>query len=519
MKPAKAENLVSNYYVLQRVAGWLNRALQDMYNMYAFEEPGGALTIGFRAKGKETFLKLNLQDEAFVFFPEKVKLPRQPRMRFEQLENARFEHAAVHLQDRSFRIRFGNDYTLVFLLYGRNGNVLLFNGDSCIEALRKNITTYTDKPLSFFDTHLLPDKKQFLDVTRESVTEAVNTFFPAFPVEFRARITPGMEPEEAWSTSLNIDDELARAGLQIATNVETRPALSLQIDGQSGQDIDETLNGYARQFYRQKKEQQEKQRELSKLISEKKRLEKNVSSLEIHLKKLGETKNYKRQADLLMANLYAIPAGAEKIVVQDFETGEPVELKLKKELSPQAWAEKLYHKAKGQQKEKEITQAQLAQAEQRLAEVRSQITDLEVNGIGTVVNEKGPKSKKQPEKELPFRSITYQGYSIYIGKSAANNDELTFKFAHKEDTWLHARGVSGSHVIIRHKAKGKEIPKPVLEAAASLAAFNSKAKHSSLVPVAYTLRKFVRKPKGAAPGAVIIEKEKVILVEPAAPKG
>jgi len=99
------------------------------------------------------------------------------------------------------------------------------------------------------------------------------------------------------------------------------------------------------------------------------------------------------------------------------------------------------------------------------------------------------------------------------GKSAGNNDKLTFGFAHKEDMWLHARDVSGSHVIIKHKQKGI-FPKPVIEKAARIAAFFSKSKGSILTPVIYTPRKFVRKPKGAAPGAVIAEKEEMILVEP-----
>jgi predicted ribosome quality control (RQC) complex YloA/Tae2 family protein len=249
------------------------------------------------------------------------------------------------------------------------------------------------------------------------------------------------------------------------------------------------------------------------LMAEKKGLEKNISSLKTHIASLGQSRNYRHQADLLMANMHVIPLGADKVTVQDFETGKDIILKLKKELTPQAWAEKLYHKSRGQQKEKEITEAQLKQAEEKLAGVESL---LENQAAGESISIKSPEKagRKPEEKESPFRSVNFQGYAIYIGKSASNNDDLTFRFAHKEDTWLHARGVSGSHVIIRHKAKGKDIPKPVLEAAASLAAFNSKAKHSSLVPVAYTLRKFVRKPKGAAPGAVVIEKEKVILVEP-----
>jgi predicted ribosome quality control (RQC) complex YloA/Tae2 family protein len=100
-----------------------------------------------------------------------------------------------------------------------------------------------------------------------------------------------------------------------------------------------------------------------------------------------------------------------------------------------------------------------------------------------------------------------------VGKNAKNNDELTLKFAHKDDLWLHAKGVSGSHVIIKHKAQ-LAFPASVIEYAAQIAAHYSSAAGSSLVPVIYTPKKFVRKPKGANPGQVSVEKEELLLVEP-----
>ena len=116
----------------------------------------------------------------------------------------------------------------------------------------------------------------------------------------------------------------------------------------------------------------------------------------------------------------------------------------------------------------------------------------------------------QPDK---FKHFTFQEFDIYIGKSSENNDELTQRFAKKDDMWLHARGVAGSHVVIKKKP-GLDFPKELISYAASLAAYYSKAKGSGLVPVIYTPKKFVRKPKGANVGQVVVEKEEVILVEP-----
>jgi predicted ribosome quality control (RQC) complex YloA/Tae2 family protein len=116
------------------------------------------------------------------------------------------------------------------------------------------------------------------------------------------------------------------------------------------------------------------------------------------------------------------------------------------------------------------------------------------------------------EKRTFFFEYEYEGWKILVGRNSRNNDELTFGHSHKEDLWLHARDVPGSHVIVQRK--GKDFPKHVLEHAAGIAAHYSKRKGEALVPVQYTLRTYVRKLRGGAPGQVTLEREQVVLVEP-----
>lgn len=108
------------------------------------------------------------------------------------------------------------------------------------------------------------------------------------------------------------------------------------------------------------------------------------------------------------------------------------------------------------------------------------------------------------------------GFEVLAGKNAKQNDELTMKIAAKEDLWFHARHVAGSHVVLRCAGR-KEVPYAAIEAAASIAAFYSEAKTQKVAPVSYTKRKYVRKPKGAAPGAVVVEREEVVMAEPKQP--
>ena len=109
--------------------------------------------------------------------------------------------------------------------------------------------------------------------------------------------------------------------------------------------------------------------------------------------------------------------------------------------------------------------------------------------------------------------MEFHGFKIWIGKNAQHNDTLTLKHTFKDDLWLHAKDVAGSHVVIKYQS-GKPFPKEVIERAAQLAAYHSKRKTDTLCPVAYTSKKFVRKRKGDPAGAVVVEREDVILVEP-----
>ncbi len=109
-----------------------------------------------------------------------------------------------------------------------------------------------------------------------------------------------------------------------------------------------------------------------------------------------------------------------------------------------------------------------------------------------------------------------EGWQIWIGKNANNNDLLTQKYAKKDDLWLHARDVAGSHVIIR-KRSGMVFPKNIIERAAELAAFYSKRKTDTVCSVIVTQKKYVRKPKNMAAGKVIVDKEETLLVVPKGP--
>ncbi|NTV97901.1 MAG: DUF814 domain-containing protein, partial [Chlorobiaceae bacterium] len=116
----------------------------------------------------------------------------------------------------------------------------------------------------------------------------------------------------------------------------------------------------------------------------------------------------------------------------------------------------------------------------------------------------------------PFRSVCISPKAtLLIGKNAENNDRLTFGHARPDDIWLHARGTSGSHCVL--KGSGMDHLDEI-KTAAAIAAWHSSAKHSELVPVIYTLKKYVRSSKKLAKGQVIVERENVLFVRPSREK-
>jgi len=117
----------------------------------------------------------------------------------------------------------------------------------------------------------------------------------------------------------------------------------------------------------------------------------------------------------------------------------------------------------------------------------------------------------------PRSYVTSEGWTVLVGRSNEENDWLTHRFAHPEDYWLHAHGVPGSHVVLRREGRRDNPSVRTLEEAASFAAFFSKARHSSKAPVLYTLKKYVRKPRGAKPGLAVCEREKTLMVRPRDP--
>lgn len=227
-------------------------------------------------------------------------------------------------------------------------------------------------------------------------------------------------------------------------------------------------------------------------------------------------------ADVIMANLHQIDKNAEEVTLFNFYTNQDQIIKLKRGLSPQMIAENLYRKSKNRKIELDQLYQNLDDKENLLPKTEELLVQLaatvDFRDLKSFVKEHNLISQeKEKQEQVPFKRFDVEGFEVIVGKSAKSNDEMLRYFAWKEDLWLHAKDVSGSHVIIKYKS-GMKFPKTVIERAAELAAYYSKNKSETLAAVMYTPAKYVRKVKGSAAGAVMVDKESVVIVPPKGPK-
>lgn len=236
--------------------------------------------------------------------------------------------------------------------------------------------------------------------------------------------------------------------------------------------------------------------------------------------------------ELITANLYQIDPGLESIEVIDYYDPQQkkISISMNPNLSPIENAQRYfacYAKAKHTIAATEklmfknkleinyldgiLVNIEEVHSLEELAEIKREL--IKGNYIKKVYSKSKKKAEKSNKPIPPLHIISEDQWDIYVGRNNHQNDMLTFKIAEPHDLWFHTKDIPGSHVIIKVPS-GKEVPDSTIKEAALLAARHSKAKHDTKVPVDYTFRKYVRKPKGAKPGFVLYDHHQNILVNP-----
>ncbi len=254
--------------------------------------------------------------------------------------------------------------------------------------------------------------------------------------------------------------------------------------------------------------------DLRKIVST--ALERNRKKYQLQEKQLKDTEKrekYKIYGELIHTYGYGLEEGAKKLEALNYYTNEMVTIPLDDQLSAMENAKKYFEKYNKQKRtfealtdlieatKAEITHLEsisssmdIAQTEDDLVQIKEELID-----YGYIKRKKTDKKAKIKSKPFHYRSS--DGYDIFVGKNNYQNDELTFKVATGNDWWFHAKGMPGSHVIV--KANNEELPDRTFEEAGMLAAYYSGGRDAEKVEIDYLQKKNIKKPNGAAPGFVV----------------
>jgi len=259
------------------------------------------------------------------------------------------------------------------------------------------------------------------------------------------------------------------------------------------------------------------------------KLKRRMENIEKDLENADKADLFRKAAEILKAYLPSVKKGMTEIELKDIysTTGDRMRIKLDPALTPAENAEKYfkrYRKAREgydlMKRRLEITRAELAEAEKMSAELESDFESAQkkfTSEISEILPTTAAKRAEAPR--LPYRAYTLStGARIFVGKDGTDNDETTFHHAKPYELWFHASQCPGSHTVLKFPDKNFEPSKQEIAETAAIAAYFSKARKSASVPVIYTERKYVRKPRKAKPGLVTVEREKMVMVEPKKPE-
>lgn len=245
-------------------------------------------------------------------------------------------------------------------------------------------------------------------------------------------------------------------------------------------------------------------------------LERNRKKYDLQAKQLRDTENrekFKVYGELIHTYGYNLEPGAKKLEALNYYTNEMITIPLDSTKTPQENALKYFEKYNKQKRTFEALTSLIEETRDDISYLESVSNALDIalseddlTQIKEELIESGYIRRKFTKKKVkitskPFHYLSSDGYHIYVGKNNLQNEELTFHFASGNDWWFHAKGIPGSHVIV--KTNGEELPDRTFEEAGKLAAYYSKNRGSEKIEIDYIEKKHVKKPKGGKPGFVV----------------
>lgn len=479
---------------------------------------------------------------------------------FDELRGSTMKHVSLVPFNRVVTIKFSNELSLVLRLFNTaESNVILVDENETVLSSFKNekelIGTRNQTRGRAFDDRCLTDGRHFSEqmmaLREETVARALRQTIPFLGPSYvkEAIFLSGIHGE---TPIISLDGEKLKVLFEVTCSMvkeamNPRPVMYLADErhqlsvitlrhlGNSKSEsfnlVNEAITVCVRQHFRSFGREHEKRRYLAALQGECHRSRRTLEAMDQELGEADRAEAYERLGNVIIANLHHLTKGVTHVELPDLFAGDStLRVSMNPTLTPVQNAERYFNKSKRakvarlQIGERRTTiDKRIALLEKMILEIERCETHEEIREFSEAYRKELTRmkliGKTEATERPPFRVFTVEGGAeVWVGKNSANNDLLTMKHSKPNDLWFHARGASGSHTVLKchgsHQPPGKE----VIRQAAAIAAYYSKMRKASHVPVAYCERKYVRKPKGVPGGAVTLEREKVIFVNPQLPK-
>lgn len=533
--------MYKNYFLLNRLIIELNQGLKDYVLTSAFSQEKNKLILEFEISGNKKFLEISV-DPGFPYLNLKDSFNRAKKNTidfFIEYLTADLKQFEIAEDDRIIKISF-ESFSLYFAVRGKFTSLHLIDRNNNLLSFKSEERDVKKKILEEMKSHNFICRFNYLEKLSEYTSLLPEKLREVFPILGKEIILEAARRSENKNKNCStivkqIISELGNGKIAVFTDEESKDIyIGISTFGifpfttkEEFVSLIEAFNFYlARHYYLG--EFGGKKRLIEKYLNKKlERTASKINNLKNLLDRKSNEEDYKNTANLLLVNLNTVRKGMDKIEVDDIYSGnKKIIIKLKPALSPKQNAEYYFDKAKSERINFEKNNELLKSAEsefKKLNGIKNKFTSADsIEKLKEIMNElKIKENDHKPGKDdlkIKFKHYLLEGkFHFYVGKDSRNNDLLTTKFAKQNDYWFHARGVSGSHAVLRIDNTKETVPKNILKSAASIAAFHSKAKTAGLAPVSYTFKKYVVKKKGMEPGKVILLKEDVLLVHPEIP--
>ncbi len=537
--------MFSNYFTLKKFVSESLTELVGYDFLQAYSQRKNKLTLEF---GKDEEVKkydFCVHSKIAGFVPQQfLKRAKQSIEFFQELRGKKVTGVILDAEERIIRIEI-NERELIFRIFGKDSNVFLVKDEICIDAFKRlgfvggqKFETKKRVGNIFPNSEFTVWEKAFTESDLEPeifLQKKVNHLGKTLVQEILFR-TNEKTLEKIYNATQEVLKEFASSKAKIYLDQNAPVKFSLcelkslgKMEFQEFEDLEKAIHFFGSKFEKTEAFQNRKGACKKVLSSKRKSTGKALKENYRVFEKPDNSAELRKFGEMLLAYFHEVKQGQKSVTLNDFETGEPIEILLNPELAPNENAKNYFKRSKKQVRAIEGAEKRINELEPEFEILNSLLAELEqittfkevanleqkLFELGYFTSQNAPNKKIGSKITKKYREVDLgENWKVWVGRNKNENDELTLKVAKKDDWFFHFYGGTGSHVILRQEGRKGNPPSYIFEKAASVAAFYSDGKHSSVAPVTYTQVKHVSKPRKAPKGLVKLKFEKILYVEP-----